>query len=235
MNRYGKARNRPHENDRACPRTRPRHPLDAQAPARARGAIGRRDPLRARHRRHVQGGVDPQREEGAGTAGAGRRQRVLGGEHADAHELRARRPCRLSRRDRFLGEGEQRLQGRDAHRHGPQHRGDGRRRDRDPPPGGRGRGAVVADREVQRRQRRRRRARAPDAGPARPVHDARAVRADRGAAGGDRRRRGEQPGGAVEPVRADEARGGGGPRRPADAAAAVVRAARRGSCTTSTQ
>ena len=139
-------------------------------------------------------------------------------------------PRGFGRHHRLFREGLERLQGRDADRHRPQHRGDGGGRDRDPPPGGRGGAAAEPRGQVLGGQRRRRGPRAPDAGPAGSVHHPRAIRADRGAEGGDRRRHRQQPRGPLEPVGADQAGGRGDPGRPADAAAADLReaGARRG-------
>ena len=62
-------------------------------------------------------------------------------------------------------------------------------RDRDPPPGGRLRGHDHRLDRGARRERRRRDASAPDAVPARPLHDARRPRRGRGPPRGDRGRR----------------------------------------------
>ncbi len=80
-------------------------------------------------------------------------------------------------------------EGREPEGHGPHAPGDGCRRDRDPPLLERVAAHAHALGARQRAERRRRDARAPDAGAARPVHDARPARAHRGAARRDRRRR----------------------------------------------
>ena len=78
--------------------------------------------------------------------------------------------------------GLERVEGRDARRHGAQSRGDADRHGRDPPRRV-GRGAVSRrPHRVERHQRRRRHARASDAGAARPAHAARSLRDARGTA-----------------------------------------------------
>ena len=97
----------------------------------------------------------------------------------------------------FSAERVERVEGGEPEGHRAHAAGDGRRRDRDPALLER---LAAAAHEVGRRpraERRRRHARAPDAGAARPVHDARAARAPRGAARRDRGRRAALAGRAV--------------------------------------
>ena len=136
----------------------------------------------------------PRGQEAADAARPHGGQPLLRGLHPHPHLLRAGRQAALGRRHQLLGEGHQRLQGREPQGHRADPRGDGQRRDRRPalrlrraaPAGALGAG--------QRRQRRRRHPRAPHPGAARRLHDPAAARPARGRAGGDRRRRPAQPG-----------------------------------------
>ena len=192
--------------------------------------------FRSRHRRVVQGSLDPQREKGPGAARAGRRQRILRRQHPHAHQLRLGRPALsadlidFSEKGSSVSKGETLIDtARNIEAMGVdiiviRH------------PAAGAADLLAAHRQVQRRQRRRRRPRTSDAGPARSVHDPRALREDRRVEGGDRRRHRQQPRGAIESLGADQARRRSDPRRPADAAAQVVRATRRqGAFTTSTK
>ena len=117
----------------------------------------------------------------------------------------------------FSSGGSSVVEGRVPEGHGAHAAGDGRRRDRDPPLVLR---LAVPAHEVgprPRPERGRRHARAPDAGAARPVHDARAARPARGAPRGDRRGRPALARGPVALVRPREDGGRRDARRPGHA------------------
>ena len=146
-------------------------------------------------------------QEGADAARQDGRQPLLRAEHADADVVRDRREAPERRHPEHRRRGVERAQGRDAGRHGAEHRSDGARHDRHAPRVLR-RAAICSRGICQSRdhQRRRRHARASDAGAARRVHDPRAQEAHRGAEGRHRRRPAAQPRAAIERAAADQAR-----------------------------
>ena len=109
--------------------------------------------------------------------GPHRRQPLLRGLHPHPALVRGGREAAVRGRHQLLGEGVERLEGREPQGHRAHARGDGCRRGRDPPPGQRRTAPAGPVGPRQRRQRRRRHARAPHAGAARRVHDAPADRA----------------------------------------------------------
>ena len=163
---------------RAAPELPSEPPAAAVAapPARHLRPRPRRHRAPARHRRHDRPLARPRGEEAAGAARPARRQPLLRILDAHALELRPRRQAALGRHDGRPLVGLLGRQGRVAQGHGADARRVRPGRDRDPAPAHR-RPAARRRRDARaRRQRRRRQAPAPDAGAARPLHDARGAR-----------------------------------------------------------
>ena len=157
--------------------------------SRSRDLERRRRRADPRHAPLARGVARPRGEEAPDAPRAHRRQPLLRVVDADARELRARREAPLGGHDvaplrRLVGRQGGVAQG---------HRADARRlragRHRRPSSVDRRAAARRAPHRRARRERRRRQAPAPDAGAARPVHDARGARPPRGPARRDRRRR----------------------------------------------
>ncbi|CAA9254904.1 MAG: Aspartate carbamoyltransferase, partial [uncultured Blastococcus sp.] len=190
------------------------------SPAGVRGPRPVRRHARAGHRRADRPGTGrPRGEETADAARPHGGQPLLRGLHPDPHLLRAGRQAPLRRRHQLLGQGQQRVQGREPQGHRADPGGDGQRRDRRPARRLRRPAPAGEVGARQRGQRRRRHPRAPHPGPARRLHDPASAGPARGRAGGDRRGRAAQPGGPLQRLAAAHAGRRGHRRGPAHAAA----------------
>ena len=187
-----------------------------QAPARARGPLGRGDRRDPRHGRVVRRDLHPQPQEGPRPPGPDRLQPLLRELDPHPHQLQPGRQAALGRHPGLLRQRLEPLQGRDVHRHGQEHRGDGGRRDGRPAPHARAPPPAGPARRLLDHQRRRRRPRAPDPGPARPDDDPPRQGADRGPDRRPGRRHRPLAGRPVEHLGPDQARRQGHPLRPAD-------------------
>src|SRR3954447_2980685 len=191
---------------------RPRRTPDETSSAQRRGPHPRRRRAGAHHRRGDAVARGPADQEAAGPTGTHGREPVLRGQHPHADLVRGGRQTLVGRRHQLLREGLLALQGREPQGHLADTGGHGRRRGRRTPLGVR-RPAPAGQRRLvqeQRGQRRRWDPRAPDAGPARRVHDVATPGAEEGAEPRrpprrDRRRRAAQPGRPLERATAQDA------------------------------
>src|SRR5213080_2428216 len=177
-----------------------------EGPGRSRAAVARTDPAHPRYGRAVQRGLRAAHQEGAGAARQDHRQPVLRSLDPHPHLVRVRGKTALRRHRQRGGERQRRPKRRDAGRYGPQPGSDADRHGGDPPSLFRRRRIPRQPDPLQRSERGRRQARAPDPGAARPAHDPRQARQDRGPESLPRGRRAALPRRALQHLGPLEAR-----------------------------